>query len=381
MAASLWRDVDSRLHSTASRVVFWIVHFGAMRRLFPLLAFLALAGLLSAAPEMEVEPLPEAVSNNAVAIAKPKRGMELFSFMGMGAKKTWDAVTSAAYAIDVGSAKAYSIHSVPGTAGRIGAAAIGVGGRVFLFGGYVLYQGGGMAIPDLNIYELSHDQWSRGPDMPVPVGDAVIGIYRDRFIYLIGGRSNKGPVSDVQMFDLEKNRWTQATAITGTPVFGHAGGLVGETMLYVDGARQNSAGNSPRFVASDECWMGKIDHKNPARIAWTKIAAHPGNARFRIAAGSSDRDGKIYFSGGSDNPHDFNGIGYDGKLAEPSSVTFAFDVHANKWETLNDNTPNPTMDHRGLLVTHEGLVILGGMEKGQQVTARVLLLSKESIAK
>jgi len=62
-------------------------------------------------------------------------------------------------------------------------------------------------------------------------------------------------------------------------------------------------------------------------------------------------------------------------------MTFAFDLHSNKWETLNENTPNPTMDHRGLLVTREGLVTIGGMEKGQQVSARVALLSKEPKAK
>jgi hypothetical protein len=39
------------------------------------------------------------------------------------------------------------------------------------------------------------------------------------------------------------------------------------------------------------------------------------------------------------------------------------------------------MDHRGLLVTTEGLVIVGGMEKGQKVTARVAVLSKKAQSK
>jgi len=39
------------------------------------------------------------------------------------------------------------------------------------------------------------------------------------------------------------------------------------------------------------------------------------------------------------------------------------------------------MDHRGLLVMPRGLVIIGGMEKGQQVTARVEVLPKQSKAK
>ena len=350
-----------------------------MKRRLLLFPLLALHGLLFAATE-SVEPLPEPVSNNAVAILKVKGQLDLFSLMGMGPKKTWDAVTNEAHELDASSGKVYSIHAVPGTAGRVAAMAVGAANHVFLMGGYVLYQGGGMAVPDVGKYELEHDRWFRQADIPVAVGDAVIGVYRDRYIYLVGGRSNGGLVTDVQMYDIDKNRWSKATSI-GTAVFGHAGALFGDTIIYVDGAVRNLAGNSPRFVASDECWSGKIDHHNPAKIEWTKLPGHPGPARFRIAAGDSEKDEMIYFSGGSDNPHDEAGIGYDGKPSEPSPVTFAFNLRTRKWETIDENTPNPTMDHRGLLVTKQNLVIIGGMEKGQRVTARVTALSKEAKAK
>ena len=56
-------------------------------------------------------------------------------------------------------------------------------------------------------------------------------------------------------------------------------------------------------------------------------------------------------------------------------MTFAFNTRSGRWETINENTPDPTMDHRGLLVTERGLVIVGGMEKGQQVTAKVSLIN------
>jgi len=339
-------------------------------------ALLVLSGWLLAANVPGVEPLPDPVSNNAVAILRTHGDLELFSLMGLGAKKTWDSVTNAAYDLDASSGKAYSIHSVPGTAGRIGAMAIGVGDRVFLFGGYVIYQGGGMAVPDVNVYEPGHDRWIRGIDIPVPVGDSVIGIYRDRYIYLVGGRANQGLISDVQVYDVEKSRWLKATSIPGTPVFGHAGALVDDTIIYVDGARANPPGTAPKFVASDECWKGKINHHDPRKIEWTKLPPHPGDARYRIAAGGSERDQMIYFSGGTDNPYDYAGIGYDGKPAEPSAVTFAYNLRIGKWETINANTPDPTMDHRGLLVTPDNLVILGGMEKGQQVSAKVQVISK-----
>ena len=142
------------------------------------LLLLLTCGLLAA--ESGPESLPEAVSDNAVAVLKLHGQTELFSVMGMGAKKTWDAVSNQVYAIDAASGKAEAIHSVPGTAGRVGAMAVGAADYLFLFGGYVLYQGGGMAVPDINIYEPIGDRWLRGTDMPIPVGDAVIGVYRDR---------------------------------------------------------------------------------------------------------------------------------------------------------------------------------------------------------
>jgi hypothetical protein len=351
-----------------------------MKRHLLLFALLALHGLPLAAADSGVEPLPEPISNNAVAILRVKGQLELFSLMGMGPKKTWDAVSNEAHELDAESGKVYSIHAVPGTAGRVGAMAAGVANHVFLMGGYVLFQGGGMAVPDVGKYELEHDRWFRQADIPVAVGDAVIGVYRDRYIYLVGGRANGGPVTDVQIYDVEKNRWSQGTPI-GTAVFGHAGALVGDTIIYVDGAVRNSEGNSPRYIASDECWSGKINHHNPSKIEWTKLPGHPGIARFRIAAGDSEKDEMIYFSGGSDTPHDNAGIGYDGRPAEPSPMTFAFNLRTHKWQVIDENTPNPTMDHRGLLVTKQNLVIIGGMENGQKVTSRIIALPKEANAK
>ena len=345
-----------------------------MKKFFAAFLLLLITGLLSASSETEVEPLPEAVSNNAVAMLKVRGQVTLFSLMGIGSKKTWDAVTTEGYSLDASSGKADAIRPVPGTAGRIGAMAAGAAGRVFLFGGYVVYQGGGNAVSDVDMYEPGHDRWFRGPDIPTGVGDAVIGVYRDRYIYLVGGRAKAGPIADVQMYDLEKNRWSSATPIPGAPVFGHAGALVDDTIVYVDGARKTP--EAVRFVASDECWKGTIDHHDPKKIEWTKLPNHPGTARFRIAAGGSEKDERVYFSGGTDNPYDYNGVGYNGKPSTPSPVTFAFNLRTSKWEILDENTPNPTMDHRGLLVTRENLVMIGGMEAGQKVTGRVTALPK-----
>ncbi len=353
-----------------------------MRRYFGFSFLLLIGACLFAADEPKLDPLPVPLTNNAVAVVKSRGSIMMYSVMGMGAKKTWDATTNSGYVLDPETGKWAEMHSVPGTVGRLASTAVGAREHLFLFGGYVVDgQGGETTLPDVNAYEPLTDHWYRAEDMPVAVDDTVSGLYRDRYIYLVGGWSRNDAVRDVQVYDAQKNKWSKATPIPGTPVFGHAGAVVGDTIVYVDGAYKNPVGDQPRYVASDECWMGKIDHHDLTKIQWTKLPGHPGTARYRIAAGGSEKDQKIYFSGGSDNPYNYNGIGYNGKPAEPSPVTFAFNVRSGKWETINEHTSQPTMDHRGLMVLPEGLIIVGGMDKGQQVTGRVAILSKTPKAK
>jgi N-acetylneuraminic acid mutarotase len=319
-------------------------------------------------------PLPAPVSGNAVAVLRSHGSVLMFSFMGMGAKKTWDDIANTAFYLDADWDKWYPLKSVPGTAGRIDASAAAARGSVFLFGGVVVDDHNrGTVIPDVNIYSPGSQMWLRGNDMPFPVADAAIGVYHDRYIYLLGGRSNGNVVSNVQIYDTEKSRWSQATPLPGQPVFGHSGGLLDDVIVFVDGAYRNPSAGAP-FVASDQCWLGKIDRKDPTRIEWSKLPPHPGTARFGIAAGVSEKEQKIYFSGGSADPAADTGIGFDGKPAEPVPVTFAWDLRAKNWQMINDATPNPTMNNRGLLVIPDMLAIVGGLEKGQAPTRRVNVL-------
>ena len=319
--------------------------------------------------QKKIPNMPAAVSGNAVASLKD--GLEIFSLMGVGPRKTWDDITNQVYVMDLAHPKWREGRTVPGPVGRLGAAAAGAKGLVILMGGYVVdAQNGERTIPDVNVYEPGVRRWSRGKDIPVAVDSAVVGVTHDRFVYLIGGRSPDGPVNNVQVYDIEKNSWTQATPFPGTPVFGLGGGLADGVIVVVDGAKTGPAGG-PRYMASDECWVGKIDHKEPTKIEWSKVPTHPGPARFAIAGGGADRDHKVYFSGGTATPHDYKGLAYDGQPAQASEVTFAFDLHGSRWETLSDNTYDPRADSRGILMTPIGPLVLGGMVRNLAVTARV----------
>jgi N-acetylneuraminic acid mutarotase len=339
------------------------------------LIFLIFFSLSLPAAEPKWDPLPLALSNNVVAAAKVDKHLYLYSFMGIGDKKTWDAITNRAFALNTETGKWTEIRPVPGPAGRLAASAATVKDVIYLLGGYTVDpKGEETSVHSVEVLLPSRGIWYRGTDMPVPLDNSVIGVYRDRYIYTVSGWSQTRAVNNVQLYDSEKNVWKQATPIAGPPVFGHAGSILGDTIIYGDGALKSASSDNPQYALSDECWMGKIDHHDPAKIQWTKIASHPGKPRYRMAAGASEHDQKIYFSGGAEELHDYKGLGADGHPVEPSPVTFAWNLRTSKWEVINEKTPNPTLDNRGLLVTSAGLVRIGGMEAGQKVTARVAIL-------
>jgi N-acetylneuraminic acid mutarotase len=328
--------------------------------------------VLLAADRPKIPPMPAAVASNAVATLKG--GLEIFSFMGVGPKKTWDDITNHVYVLSLSSGKWKDARPVPGVGGRLGASAVGVKNKLYVLGGFLVDgQGQEITVPDVNIYLPDESKWGRGADIPVGVDDAVVGLDHDRYIYLIGGRSKNGPVNNVQIYDTEKNVWSVGTPFPGAPVYGHAGGLGDNTIVFVDGAKKNPAG-SPAYIASDECWMGKIDHKDPNKIEWKKLPPHPGTARFGIVAGAAEKDRRIVFSGGSANPHNFRGMDSEGKPVEFSLVTFDYDVKTNQWETVSEDTNDPRGDTRGIVSTPIGPMIVGGLVKNTAVTARSILL-------
>jgi N-acetylneuraminic acid mutarotase len=324
----------------------------------------------------DLAPLPAAVSNNAVTDVRINGQILIYSFMGLGPEMKWNSVSNAAYALNVKYNKWTTIRSAPGS-GRLGAVAASAQQQVFLIGGFVPEQSGLQAVvPDLTIYDPIGLRWYRGPDLPTPVRDAVTGVSHDRYIYVIGGLAKGGPTNAVQIYDVQDKHWLQASPFPGTPVFGHAGTVIGDAIIYVDGAKRNTAGGKPGYAPSDECWIGKLDKHDPRKIQWSKLPPHPGPARYRIAAGGSDREMKAYFAGGSETVYDYSGIGLSGQPAEPAPVVFAYNRRSNSWETIQEKAPNPTMDHRGLIATSDGLIVVGGMASGPKVVANTVVLPK-----
>lgn len=329
------------------------------------LGLAVLFAMARAAHAQVLPPLPMPVSNAAVATGIVDGERWVFSVLGIDAGKRWTGITRRAVAWRSSTGAWRAMPDVPGSVGRLAATAQVVRERLFVFGGYTVDSAGGeRSSPAVDIFEPRSSTWLRGADIPVAVDDAVSVVYRDSLVYVISGWHDTGNVQLVQVYDAVRDAWFAGTPIPGPGVFGHTGGVAGNTIIYIDGAvRQDSV---VKYRLQPQTWLGTIDSRQPTRITWRPGPAHPGPALYR--AGATRCGTRIVFAGGTDNPYNYDGVGYDGRPAQPSPRLLAFDTRDNAWQSLPP-LASPSMDHRGLILLGETAWTIGGMQVGQQVTA------------
>lgn len=320
-----------------------------------------------------VAGLPQPVSNNAVASVNVKGRQYVVSFAGLGSGKRHSDTLDVTLVLDSESARWHESAVLPGGVGRLASVAASVGELAYVFGGYtVASDGSEVSTPFVHAFDPVLEEYSVLSPMPVPVDDAVAVSYLDRYIYLISGWHDLGNVNVVQRYDALTNTWEQATPIPGNSLFGHAGGIVGNQIVYCDGVMIQANPDRQRdFVASDECFLGIIDVSDSRRIDWRSMPSHPGLPRYRMAAAGASSLNGVLFIGGSENPYNYDGIGYNGKPSEPAPGGLLFDLKSLSWRAISVSGP-ATMDHRGLLPFGDRWLTVGGMQAGQEVTDRVI---------
>lgn len=327
---------------------------------------------MQASAQVAPAPLPQALSNNAVAVAMVDGAPRIYSFFGLGPGKTHADIGRAAFEYDSSRNVWNPLPDVPVAQGRIASIAAAAGGGIYLFGGYtVAADGHEVSTPDVMRFDPATRGYSKVAPMPTPVDDSVALVHENRRIYLVSGWHQDRNVPLVQIYDIRENRWTRASDFPGTPVFGHAGAILGNDLLICDGVRLDVVGGKRTFTASPECWRGRIAADDPARIEWRQTASHPGPPRYRMAAAGDPASGDALFLGGSENPYNYNGIGYDGRPSPASARAQAYDFRADQWRELS-SLPEASMDHRGLATIDGRHHLIGGMRDAQQVSAEVI---------
>ena len=258
--------------------------------------------------------------------------------------------------------------------GRLASVAVGVNDSIYIFGGYTVDEDHNeISTPDVYKYAPVTGKYTLLTPMPVPVDDATALVYQDRYVYLVSGWHNDGNVNLVQVYDTQTGQWQQASPFLGNPVFGQAGGIVNNTMVICDGVSVTPHSDKRRsFAAETACFKGVIDKQNPFKIDWRTLDHPTGAARYRMAAAGNEATNKIYFVGGSTNPYNYNGIGYNGEPSTADDAIWTFDIAEGTWVISKTEAEAPTMDHRGLINVNGSWVTIGGMLGAQLVTSKVI---------
>lgn len=330
--------------------------------------------------------LPIDVSNNAVTSVSHGDGTwSLYSFMGIRSPGNGANATALSFRLDwsetagpIGGWQAIADAPLFNNRAKVAASAVTVAGELYLIGGYTT---GRREFTENRLfrYDPDTDSYTELAEVPTEVDDTVPAVFRDRYIYLISGWH--GPVNDnttaVQVYDTLGGTWSACTPIPGPfdGLFGHVGGIVededGATLLYADGAVSNGG-----FLPSDRAFVGRLTEADPTAIAWTEIDPHPGPNTYRAAGALGDTTGGwILALGGTDNPYNLNGIGYNGVASQPLSSAFAYHPEQGRWRELSFTGKPPTMDHRNLAPLGPGWALVGGMSEPQVMTARCWLLT------
>lgn len=358
---------------------------------FPKMLFLN--SLMSASYAMATETvapsdlpqLPEPVANNAVASVTIDNKYYVFSFMGLGEGKTYKDVHNRAWQLVIDENNSSKRNSAPQwqslppvpssltLKGRLASVAVGVNDAVYIFGGYTVDEDHNeTSTPDVYKYSPTTGEYTLLTPMPVPVDDATALAYQDRYVYLVSGWHNDGNVNLVQVYDTQTDQWQQASPFLGNPVFGQAGGIVNDTIVICDGVSVTPHRERRRsFAPETACCKGVIDKENPFKIDWRTLDHPTGTARYRMAAGGDEAANKIYFAGGSTNPYNYNGVGYNGEPSTADDAIWAFDIAEETWVISKTEAEAPTMDHRGLINVNGSWVTIGGMLGAQHVISKV----------
>lgn len=337
-----------------------------------LLLTIGLNAFIAFSSAANIANLPEPVSNNAVAMVNTEQGKFIISFMGLGQGKTYQDVHNKVWALSVKENTWQEKQPVPSSlplAGRLASVAIGVGRFAYLFGGYtVSADHQEISSPDSFQYDVLNDSYKKLAPMPVPVDDSVALVYQQRYIYLISGWHNAGNVNLVQIYDIKTNTWQQGSPFLGVPVFGQAAAISGNTMVICDGVMvQPQLLKRRTYKAISQCLKGVIDTKQVNKIDWQLLQHPTGVSRYRMAAAA--HDDKLYFVGGSSNPYNYNGMGYNGKPAPASAEVWVYSLADTQWQVKPLGVK--TMDHRGLIILNNKMLIIGGMNDQQKVVNSV----------
>jgi len=172
--------------------------------------------------------MPERVTNQAVAFAEVDGEGFVYSFAGLDSTKLFSGIHQKGFKYDVANDTWQEIDPLPSGNGRIAAGASLVKDKIYIIGGYEVFEDDSEISVDLvHVYDPATDTYL--PDaspIPLAIDDHVQAVWRDSLIYVVTGWSNTTNVPNVQIYNPAEDEWTAGTPVPDNntyKVFGSSG--------------------------------------------------------------------------------------------------------------------------------------------------------------
>jgi len=246
--------------------------------------------------------------------------------MGGVTDTSYTALTSA-YAYDTETGSWTSLDPLP-AATRGAAGAMGLDGRVYVFGGYV-----SGPLSYTQIYDPDADLWTLGELLPTPVWEAKAATVGNGSICVVGGEDVPGLV---QIYNPATDTWS-----IGPPVPEY---VMGGAMVSIGDDLYYSGGGSDGYAATTNMFK-----YNSALGEWTTLAdllePRIGHAMVEGV------DGLLYILGGADSGSNMPSLVYDS--------VYAYDIETDEWSEAASMDAART--YLGAAATSDGRIwALGG---------------------
>lgn len=317
-------------------------------------------------------PMPEAVSNHAVATATVHGVPHVYSFSGIDATKIWSGLHNRAFRYNTQTNVWDTIPSLPSERPRIAAGASTVNNLIYIMGGYQVFANQSeLSLDDVFIYNPETNSYlPNGTPIPVPIDDHIQAVWRDSLIFLVTGWSNTTNVGNVQIYNPATDNWQVGTPVpnnTNYEVFGGSGTIIGDTIYYAGGATINGA-----FELGKHFRKGYINPNNPTEIEWEAMEI---DAALGYRMGVLNYENTAIWVGGSAISYNFNGIAYNGSGGVSALGRMVeYNPQTGQLIELLDQIP-ATMDFRGIAqIAPNQYILCGGMVQNQEVTNQTYLL-------
>ncbi len=199
------------------------------------------------------------------------------------------------------------LPDIPDSMGVIASSASTIGDFIYVVGGYHVFPDSSeVSSKRIHEFDVIGDTFtSRRIEIPIAIDDHVQIVYKD-LLYIISGWSNTRNVSAVQVYDTKTNQWSWGTILPPsiTPVFGASGGIIGNKIYFLGGARSDQN----YFPTVNQICVGEIDTLNPNNISWSTIPTTFDVSRYRSSC-IRIKDNLIWFNGSKSSynfsPHSY----------------------------------------------------------------------------